>query len=230
MTRSDVFNSIDLGQYQGSKTGRFWTLDPIDGTKGFLRGGQYAVCLALIDNGHVQLGVIGCPNLTRNIHDESSGRGSMFIAVHGQGAFQRSLDSDKEHQIHVSPVESPSDTEFCESFEALHSAQDKAAKIAELLRISKPPVRMDSQCKYGVLARGEAGIYLRIPTRADYEEKIWDHASGSILMHEAGGRVTDIHGQELDFSVGRTLKLNKGIIATNGKLHSQVLEAVKSVL
>ena len=42
---------------------RFWTLDPIDGTKGFLRGGQYAVCLALIVDGDVKLGVIGCPNL-----------------------------------------------------------------------------------------------------------------------------------------------------------------------
>jgi 3'(2'), 5'-bisphosphate nucleotidase len=40
-----------------------WTLDPIDGTKGFLLGGQYAVCLALIEDSDVKLGVMGCPNL-----------------------------------------------------------------------------------------------------------------------------------------------------------------------
>lgn len=65
-----------------------WTLDPIDGTKGFLRGGQYAVCLALIVDSKVVLGVIGCPNLPRQWNDESSERGSIFVAVHSQGAQQ----------------------------------------------------------------------------------------------------------------------------------------------
>jgi len=53
---------IDHGN--GEPTERFWTLDPIDGTKGFLRGDQYVVALALIVNGQVQVGVLGCPNLT----------------------------------------------------------------------------------------------------------------------------------------------------------------------
>jgi 3'(2'), 5'-bisphosphate nucleotidase len=77
-----------LGVYKGGRSGRFWTLDPIDGTKGFLRGEQYAVCLALIENGEVQLAIQGCPNLPRNIHDPCSIRGSLFVAVKGQGAFE----------------------------------------------------------------------------------------------------------------------------------------------
>jgi hypothetical protein len=88
LSAEQILESIDLGVYGGGKTGRFWTLDPIDGTKGFLRGEQYAVCLALIENGQVQVAIQGCPNLLRNIHDPSSTRGSLFIAVRGQGAFE----------------------------------------------------------------------------------------------------------------------------------------------
>ena len=55
--------AIDRGNYKGAAHGRHWTLDPIDGTKGFLRGEQYAVCLALIEDGEVVLGVLGCPHL-----------------------------------------------------------------------------------------------------------------------------------------------------------------------
>jgi Inositol monophosphatase family len=65
-----------------------WTLDPIDGTKGFLRGGQYAVCLGLIEDAQVQLGVIGCPNLLVDPSNQDGPRGCLFVAVKGQGAEQ----------------------------------------------------------------------------------------------------------------------------------------------
>ena len=80
-------------------------------------------------------------------------------------------------------------------------------------------MRIDSQCKYGAVARGEASIYLRLPTSESYREKIWDHAAGWMVVNAAGGRVTDARGQNLDFSLGRTLDQNRGIIATNGHLH-----------
>lgn len=62
-----------------------------DGTKGFLRGEQFAVCLALIEDGKVQVAIQGCPNLLHNIHDPNSERGSIFIAVRNQGAFEVSF-------------------------------------------------------------------------------------------------------------------------------------------
>jgi len=65
-----------------------WALDPIDGTKGFLRGEQFAVCLALIVDGQVQVGVMGCPNLPVDAKDTDGEKGCLFIAVKGQGAFQ----------------------------------------------------------------------------------------------------------------------------------------------
>jgi 3'(2'), 5'-bisphosphate nucleotidase len=89
---------------------------------------------------------------------------------------------------------------------------------------------MDSQCKYGLVARGDASLYLRIPARSSYIETIWDHAAGSLIVEEAGGRVTDIRGKALDFSTGRKLTRNRGIIATSGKFHDEVLEAVHEIL
>ena len=89
---------------------------------------------------------------------------------------------------------------------------------------------MDSQAKYGSIARGAGDLYLRLPVRADYEEKIWDHAAGDVIVREAGGAVTDAEGRPLDFSRGRTLRGNKGVVAAPREVHAQVLEAVKEVL
>ncbi len=103
-------------------------------------------------------------------------------------------------------------------------------EVVRHLGVKRPPLRMDSQAKYGILARGDGTVYLRLPTQKAYVEKIWDHAAGCILVEEAGGRVTDLHGKPLDFSQGKTLAKNKGVIATNGKLHDLVLRAVQGVL
>ena len=65
-----------------------WTLDPIDGTKGFLRGEQYAVCLAFLVDSQVQVGVIGCPNLPVVVSNPDGRKGCIFVAVRGQGAEQ----------------------------------------------------------------------------------------------------------------------------------------------
>jgi 3'(2'), 5'-bisphosphate nucleotidase len=202
---------------------RYWTLDPIDGTKGFLRGDQYAIALALIEHGRVVLGVLGCPNLPQ----PDGSTGATFVAVPGR------CEVHTPSGVTAARVAAPTtiaDARLCESVESGHSNQDDSARIAELLGIEAPPYRIDSQCKYGVVARGDASIYLRLPTRADYREKIWDHAAGKFVVEQAGGRVTDVTGAELDFSQGRRLESNRGIIATDGRFHDQVLEAVTAVL
>ncbi len=219
---------IDLGGADpASAGGRYWTLDPIDGTKGFLRGEQYAIALGLVVEGEVVLGALGCPNLP----NADGGAGVLLTAVRGEGTRARPLFSDADaRQVRVSDVSTAAAARFCESVESGHSDQSQSAQIAKRLGIETPPLRMDSQAKYAGLARGDASIYLRLPTRKDYEEKIWDHAAGMIVVEEAGGRVTDIHGRRLDFSRGRTLALNKGVVATNGPIHDEVLAAVAAIL
>ncbi len=217
---------IDLGGVTpDASTDRYWTLDPIDGTKGFLRGEQYAIALALLEQGRVQLGVLGCPNLP----GPDGQPGCLLTAIRGEGARIQPLSAkglDGAREIRVSDITDTAAARFCESVESGHSDQDQSAQIAQALGIREEPVRVDSQCKYAIVAQGQAQIYLRLPTRKDYREKIWDHAAGLIVVEEAGGRVTDVRGQDLDFSHGRKLENNAGVIATNGPIHDRVLEAV----
>lgn len=200
---------------------RFWTLDPIDGTKGFLRGEQYAVALALVTEGQVAVAALACPGLD-----------AVFYAVRGEGSFIVPLeagpggDAGPPFRVHVSDHDDPAAARFCESVESGHSAHGDAASIAARLGMTAPPLRMDSQAKYAVVARGEADIYLRLPTRADYREKIWDHAAGALAVAEAGGTVTDIHGKPLEFHHGRELVANRGVVVTNGRLHDRVLGVI----
>ena len=239
-----MLDAIDGGRSQGGGKGRVWALDPIDGTKGFLRGGQYAVCLALLVDGEPTVGAIGCPNLpvddqeplttsTGADADDREGKGVLFGAVKGQGATSRPLgkgDLGPARNISMKPIDDITQATFCESVEAGHSSHSEAAAIANKLGITKESVRMDSQAKYGSIARGAGDLYLRLPVSKAYEEKIWDHAAGVVIVQEAGGVVTDAWGKKLDFGIGRTLKENKGVVAAPSAVYPKVIEVVKEVL
>ncbi|UCD29735.1 MAG: 3'(2'),5'-bisphosphate nucleotidase [Planctomycetota bacterium] len=230
LSERQILAAIDHGTYEGGPTGRHWTLDPIDGTKGFLRGDQYAVALALIEDGKPVLGVLGCPNMPLDAKNPDGTKGCLFIAVKGESATMRPIDNADEKTIATTEVTDPVEASFCESVESAHSSHSDAARIAEILGVTAEPYRIDSQCKYAAVARGDASIYLRLPTKAGYQEKIWDHAAGWTVINQAGGQVTDVRGVPLDFSSGRTLRNNLGVVATNGKLHEKVITAVRQVL
>ncbi|KAF8059902.1 hypothetical protein FPV67DRAFT_1674460 [Lyophyllum atratum] len=225
-TSDQLLNAIDRGNYPGGSSGRMWTIDPIDGTKGFLRGEQYAVCLSLIVDAQVQLGVIGCPNLLIDPAEPDLGRGVIFVAVKGHGAEQIRLSGANPSPLRI-PAISPADINFLESVEAAHSSHSFNDRVSSLLGITRSPIRMDSQAKYGCLARGEGAAYLRMPTGVGYREKIWDHAPGTVLVEEAGGVVTDSRGQPLNFGLGRDLGENFGVVAAGKDVHARVLEAVQ---
>jgi 3'(2'), 5'-bisphosphate nucleotidase len=229
LSETQVLDAIDYGAQTCDFTQRYWTLDPIDGTKGFLRGDQYAVALALIEQGEPVVGVLGCPNLLLDPDHPEQGQGCLLTAVKGQGAAIYTLEGIRTHSISVAPVFEPSQARFCDSVEAAHASHEEHAKIAELLGITTPSYRIDSQCKYAIVARGEASIYLRISPTPNYRSWIWDHAAGAIVVQEAGGRVSDLNGVPLDFSQGRKLFRNSGVIATNGLLHEAVLDAIRQM-
>ncbi len=227
-----VCELIDWGA--ASPTKRFWTLDPIDGTKGFIRGDQYVVALALVEDGDVKIGVLGCPNLTDGYISEPEGAGTIILAVRGEGAWMAKMldtESNDWQQIHASPRAEPSQSRLMRSFESGHTDVSKIDEIASALGVDVDPVRMDSQAKYSVLAVGEGEVILRLlsPKMPNYQEKIWDQAAGSIVLEEAGGRISDLDGKPLDFSQGRKLIKNRGVLATNGHLHDAVLKVLKKV-
>lgn len=218
-------NRVDTGR-------RFWTLDPIDGTKGFIRGEQYAVALALVIDGKVQVGVLGCPNLEDAYRSQIGGQGSLVIGVAGQGAWTTSLKEPGDYRrLSVSVIAEPSQARILRSVESGHTNVDQIDEFAQKLGVAVAPLTMDSQAKYAVLAAGQGDLYLRLLSadRPDYREKIWDQAAGSVVIEEAGGRVSDLDSRALDFTTGRSLKNNRGILASNRTLHPAALAALGEI-
>lgn len=225
-----MLEAIERGNAEPDYRKRYWTLDPIDGTKGFLRKDQYAIALALVQDGELKLGVLGCPNLPLRLDEPDGPKGSLLYAVKGQGAFMAAIDEPENAQ----PIQAQhnidiADAKLVESVEAAHSAHSVHQKFLDDLGITQPGVRIDSQCKYAVVARGEASIYLRIPKNDVYREKIWDHAAGAMIVEEAGGQVSDMFGNPLAFDAGKKMQAGCGVIATNGKFHSQVIRTITKI-
>ncbi|CAM9158956.1 unnamed protein product [Ectocarpus fasciculatus] len=244
LAEAELCAAIDLGARGHGKNkrgrrgigGRTWVLDPIDGTKGFLRGEQFCVALGLLDGGKAVAGVLGCPNLPCHEHPSGSlgwaqggeARGLLYTAALGEGTFVRGISAgaDDSRRVFVDHARKPCDTRVLESVEAGHTSHAVAAQVCNDLGITLPPIRVDGQCKYGLLSEGQGGIYLRLP-RWGYVENIWDHCAGSVVIREAGGKVTDTRGEPLDFSLGTKLPREVvGVVASCGRVHSDVLRAV----
>ncbi len=228
VTPPAVLDWIDSGKAAPAR--RFWTLDPLDGTKGYLRGDQYVVALAFLLENQVQIGVLGCPRLS--LPQAGLLNGCLVLAVRGQGSWAAPLENPAQFQrLQVSAISDPTQARLLRSFESGHTNVDQIEQFSRALAIQAQPLRLDSQAKYALLASGSGEIMLRMISakQPDYREKIWDQAAGSIVIEEAGGKVTDLDGRNLDFSAGRTLAHNRGVLATNASLHAAALECVKRI-
>ncbi len=209
---------------------RFWTLDPIDGTKGFLRGEQYVVALALIEAGQVMVAAVAAPRLAPDLRPADSRTGSVVVAVRGQGAWVRPLTGGAERRLAVSPGSDPAQARLVSSVEEAHTNAAQLARICRRLGVGAAPTRLDSQAKYLVVAGGQADLLIRLlPQRLpSYKEKVWDVAAGMLVVEEAGGRVTDLDGRRLDLTTGRQLVRNRGSLISNGRLHDSALAAIQA--
>ena len=122
-------------------------------------------------------------------------------------------------------------TRIFRSVETAHTNTGQLGQLALAMGVEADPIPMDSQAKYAVLAAGGGEMLVRLLSnnRPDYREKIWDQAAGSIVVEEAGGRVTDLDGKPLDFSHGTALEQNRGVLATNGHVHDAALAALRAI-
>lgn len=172
----------------------------------------------------VQVGILGCPKLCSPAYPEP---GCILFACKGQGSFQIELDGDLNGKkpISVQQVSSWKDLTVVQSVES-HSRHDLHEKIAARIGISHFE-KIDSQCKYAMVALGLAGVYIRLASNESYKEKIWDHAAGSLIVQEAGGIVSDALNAPFNWTLGSSLAQNTGIIAScNPELHKQITDSV----
>lgn len=236
-TAESMLAAVDVGTGDTHHAG-FWTLDPIDGTKGFLRGQQYAIALAYVERGEPVVGALGCPNLAKNFSvplDEPDANGCLYTAIKGDGVEECAADDPRGGSVTIKRLDHAQGEAIgiCASVEKAHSSVSDTDRVMELIakggHAASEPSRLDSQAKYAVVARGQADAYLRLPAKKGYIERIWDHAAGALVASEAGCFVTDIFGRGLDFTHGRGLEKNKGIVCAPPRVHGLLIGAIEEL-
>lgn len=217
----DIPGWLDHGR--DVQTPRMWCVDPVDGTKGFINMRHYTIAVGVLDRGAAVDGLMGCPG-----HPSNDGRGVMFYTRAG-AAYREPIDGGAATRLRVSERTDMATIKSVESVEWSHSDLETMANIRQRLGIPHANVvPVDSQEKYGRVAEGMADLYLRLLRNPTDRVWIWDHAAGAAIVIAAGGRVSDLQGQPLDFSQGRRLP-NDGVVVTNGHIHHRVIEAISAV-
>ena len=182
-------------------TGRQWIIDPIDGTKNFVRGVPvWATLIALLDDGVPVVGVVSAPALQRR-----------WWASRGQGAFV-SVDGASPRRLSVSSVAQLDSASL--SFSSLsgwaqRGLRDRFIELTDAVWRVRAYGDFFSYC---LLAEGAVDI------AAEPEVSVWDLAALDILVREAGGKFTGLDG---------IAGPHRGdAVATNGLLHERVLRSI----
>ncbi|KAF7544441.1 hypothetical protein G7046_g9785 [Stylonectria norvegica] len=237
-----MLDLIDLGgRGTGGGVGRFWVMDPIDGTAAFLKGQQYAVSLALIENGKEVVGVLGCPNLSLDstrVHEsvvDKDGLGVMLTAVRGQGTTVRAMTTTSLQPARrletLQPPAALADVHIVDCAQSKTSRHDLIGRLASSFGFTFPNTEVwSSHMRYAALVLGGADLQLRIPVATGTRMCIWDHAGAQLIFTEVGGRVTDLDGKDIDFGAGRDLHRNRGLVAVREGIHGTVLKALAEIV
>jgi 3'(2'), 5'-bisphosphate nucleotidase len=189
---------------------RVWMVDPLDGTKDFIRGRDgFSVMIGLVDGDRPALGVIYQP-----IGDK------LYWATRGDGAFL-SRGGGAPERLRVSAVNDPSQIRMVASKSHRTEAIDKVRAelgISDELNVGSVGLKL------GLIAEGGRDLYVNPAGHS----KLWDACGPEALLAEAGGRLTDLHGAPLDYR-GRELGNVRGLIASNGVLHDEVVARLASL-
>lgn len=215
-TTDDLRVILDGGGFEptANESSPYWCLDPIDGTKGFLRGGQFAIALARIESNEPTFGVLGCPHLPLHKAEDYGAidaHGSTYVGFEGTAYAAVGAPDSLEAFAPITVAHAPANgvVRTCLSYEKAHTDKDRTSRLLEEAGIAIEPIRIDSQCKYAMVASGRADLYLRL-ARGAYQEKSWDHAAGVAVVRAAGGLVEDMSKTRLSFE-GRLLTTTGGI-------------------
>jgi histidinol-phosphatase len=188
----EEFGGVELA----SAPGRAWVIDPIDGTKSYVRGmDTWTTLIALLEDGEVKLGLVSMPALQKR-----------WWAVRGQGAYADG------RRIHVSKIAELTSAQFVWSGIEEWDAIGGFDKVVELGRRCWRTRGVGDSWQYMLVAEGAAEI------ATDPEATLWDLAAVSIVVEEAGGHFTGLDGHAGP-GAGSGL-------ATNGPLHAEALAAL----
>ncbi|MGO1949512.1 MAG: histidinol-phosphatase [Mycobacteriaceae bacterium] len=184
-----------------AKVGRQWVIDPIDGTKNFVRGVPvWGTLISLVIDGRPVVGVVSAPALARR-----------WWAAEGMGAW-RTFGAHEARQMHVSRVSEVAD---CSISLSSFGGWKVVGRSEQLLDLTESAWRLrgfGDFWSYCMVAEGTVDV------AAEPEVNLWDLAALDVLVREAGGSFTDLDGEPGPH--------NGSAVASNGLLQDAVLEAL----
>jgi len=229
----------------GADSGRVWVFDPIDGTKTFLKGQQYAINVALLIGGRQILSVVCCPLLdsaatgpitNAALDPKGEDGGCILFAVKGYGAFVRPVRGGFG-DVEVKKLERHADGVTVDGLRSVTCWRDLDSTLEGINEASTTALGVEYPgCdlvgwvpRWAVLALGLANMTVWVYKRGRHG-KIWDHAGAMLLFEEVGGMITDVNGRDIDLTQGRKFTSNFGFVAAPRSVHHVVLQAVRDTL
>lgn len=195
--------TLQAGKRQGQ---RVWIVDPIDGTRGFARkNGEFSVMIGLVENGEVVVGVVSEPALLR-----------LTFASRGGGCWVRT-ETAPSTRARVTSTKLLADSVVVQS----HAKKGETPWPVTAIKPRRVIETYSAGVKLALVARGEADIYVN--TYANFRD--WDICAGHLLVTEAGGEVTEISGQPIQYGTPNNAQLG-GLLATNSHLHRPAVAAL----
>jgi 3'(2'), 5'-bisphosphate nucleotidase len=183
-----------------------WIIDPLDGTSDFVnKTGEFTIMIALIENGEPVVGIILWPK-----------KDVLYIAKKGNGSFQKNDTNWKKIS-----VESISELSQCIAVGSRHHLSDNEKEFASLLNL-KEFIPRGSSLKVMDISSGSAHLYFTTTNKI----KQWDTAASYCIIHESGGKMTDMFGNKLIYNT-EVVNHENGLLVTNGLIHSNVFEKYK---
>jgi 3'(2'), 5'-bisphosphate nucleotidase len=187
-----------------AKTARLWLIDPIDGTKDYIRGWDgFSVMIGLVVEGRPQLGVVHHPTAGRTFFASPEGA---YVAIGGNVT-----------ALTVSAVTSAAEARLVSS--ASHRS-DEIDVVKTTLGIADEQQIGSVGIKLSLIASGVRDLYVNPSSRS----KAWDTCAPEAILVGAGGRLTDVFGAPLDYT--GELARRRGLVASNGRIHDEVVAKV----
>ena len=190
---------------------RVWMVDPLDGTNGFIDGnGDFAVQIGLAEDGQVVLGVVYQPL-----------PGVMYRAIRGEGTWIERPNFDPARAA-VSQTRSLADMRLAAS---RSHRSPRMNKVVERFGFKNEVQRGSVGIKIGLLIEQQCDVYIHLSSHT----KQWDTCAPQLILTEAGGRVSDLFGDPLNYNVPDVQNRN-GLVASNGASHDQIIEKLAPLL
>ena len=203
-----ILSEEDKDDLQRITQETIWIVDPLDGTSDFIdKTGEFTVMISLIKNKKPILGVIGWP--TEN---------TLFVAQKDSGAFR--FSNEKWEKIFVTKI---SEVPKCRTVGSRHHLSDKEKSFIKKLGI-EDFTSIGSSLKVGKISSGEAEAYITTTNKM----KEWDSAASYCIISEAGGKMTDMLGNDLTYN-NKDVYHQNGILVTNGLVHTKIIEEFKKL-